>query len=82
MLLILFQLGLHWRLSKQRCDSSSMMEYVSTCIGTVSVHTERSNYLFMCIICTVKLVIMNSLGPPKNVHYRHNSLYAHSKQVR
>lgn len=23
------QLGLHWRLSKQRCDSSSMMEYVS-----------------------------------------------------
>ena len=24
------KLGLHWRLTKQRCDSSSMMEYVST----------------------------------------------------
>ncbi|KAL1131251.1 hypothetical protein AAG570_010869 [Ranatra chinensis] len=23
------KLGLHWRLAKQRCDSSSMMEYVS-----------------------------------------------------
>lgn len=25
------KLGLHWRLAKQRCDSSSMMEYVSNC---------------------------------------------------
>jgi len=24
------KLGLHWRLAKQRCDSSAMMEYVST----------------------------------------------------
>lgn len=23
------KLGLHWRLTKKRCDSSSMMEYVS-----------------------------------------------------
>lgn len=27
------QLGLHWRLNKQRCNSSNMMEYVSVCIG-------------------------------------------------
>lgn len=32
------KLGLHWRLTKKRCDSSSMMEYVSYLFGHIYVN--------------------------------------------
>ncbi len=50
----LLQLGLHWRLSKQRCDSSSMMEYVRSFLWLVSFRA-GTIYNFLILISTTKL---------------------------
>lgn len=47
------QLGLHWRLNKQRCNSSNMMEYVSVCIEQL--------FLFLAMNMIINLWLASSV---------------------
>lgn len=55
------QLGLHWRLNKQRCNSSNMMEYVSVCIGKLFLFLAMNMILNLWLASSVPVGLCSCL---------------------
>lgn len=55
------QLGLHWRLNKQRCNSSNMMEYVSVCIGQLFLFLAMNMILNLWLASSVPVGLCSCL---------------------
>lgn len=53
------QLCLHWKLSKRKCETNNMMEYVSTCAED---NTRQQEKACLSSLCTIFCKLLSSIS--------------------